>query len=367
MGLVYDLLPVINTFMMIGFPYLIVFDRHDPEEKKYIKIIFFMLSCLTIFEAYRYSKLGVLLDDLLDSNIFTTTSRPPQVFTATKPGGISVEDWNNLTPEQQENFNLLDWLASQRPPTPPPQSPPTPPPQSPDQKPPCPTCPDEPQPPQQPSGSITLKLSLEHVDPMPTHPGAILFNEVIPNPIQTFSESIKKVVGILYDSTSEFFPDDVNRIKVTINEEAGVAHVIGHNMWISVNHIQNSYNGDKNKLKYEIEGVLAHEFTHIWQYSRQKDNLNSIAAPGGLIEGIADFVRLKAGYGASHWRKKFERWDAGYDSTAFFLEYIENSHPEFVSKLNQSIAKNGWEEKSFSDITGKSLSVWWNEYVTNNR
>lgn len=62
-------------------------------------------------------------------------------------------------------------------------------------------------------------------------------------------------------------------------------------------------------VKRFITGVLYHESTHIWQWNGNGQ------APGGLIEGIADYVRLKAGYAPSNWVKpgQGDRWDQGYD------------------------------------------------------
>ncbi|WJZ83949.1 hypothetical protein VitviT2T_003587 [Vitis vinifera] len=56
--------------------------------------------------------------------------------------------------------------------------------------------------------------------------------------------------------------------------------------------------------------------THIWQWNGNGQ------APGGLIEGIADFVRLKANYAPSHWVQpgQGDRWDQDYDVTARFLD-----------------------------------------------
>ena len=51
-------------------------------------------------------------------------------------------------------------------------------------------------------------------------------------------------------------------------------------------------------VKTEITGVLVHESTHIWQWDG-----NGQSVLGGLIEGLADYVRLMAGYAPSHWVK----------------------------------------------------------------
>lgn len=70
MGLTTELIPVANMLLALGFPVLVVFDRHDEEEKKYIKIMYFILGSLFIFEGYRYSKIGNEIDLLLGSKIF---------------------------------------------------------------------------------------------------------------------------------------------------------------------------------------------------------------------------------------------------------------------------------------------------------
>lgn len=47
---------------------------------------------------------------------------------------------------------------------------------------------------------------------------------------------------------------------------------------------------------------------HVFQYDAKG------TCPGGLIEGIADFVRLKAGLAPPHWKPgPRSRWDEGYE------------------------------------------------------
>ncbi|MBA0602159.1 hypothetical protein Gorai_002349, partial [Gossypium raimondii] len=58
-----------------------------------------------------------------------------------------------------------------------------------------------------------------------------------------------------------------------------------------------------------------------------------------LIEGIADFVRLKANYIPSHWVQPGhgDRWDQRSDVTARFLEYYDGLRNGFVAELNKKM------------------------------
>ncbi|KAH1267866.1 Basic secretory protease [Glycine max] len=59
-------------------------------------------------------------------------------------------------------------------------------------------------------------------------------------------------------------------------------------------------------------------------------------ALSGLIEGIADYVRLKAGYAADYWGQPGHGgdWNQGYDVTARFLDYCNGIKNGFVAYLN---------------------------------
>ncbi|KAK2645129.1 hypothetical protein Ddye_020324 [Dipteronia dyeriana] len=109
----------------------------------------------------------------------------------------------------------------------------------------------------------------------------------------------------------------------------GVAYAINDEIHISANYIGN-YSGD---VRGEITGVLYHEMTHIWKWN------SSGQASGGLIEGIADYVRLKANYARSHWVKAGQghRWDQGYDVKARFLDYCNSLRNRFVAELNMKM------------------------------
>ncbi|CAN6310643.1 unnamed protein product, partial [Urochloa humidicola] len=107
----------------------------------------------------------------------------------------------------------------------------------------------------------------------------------------------------------------------------------------------------------EVTGVLYHETTHVWQWNGQRQ------ANGGLIEGIADYVRLKAGYPAQGWAQpgQGKQWDEGYSVTARFLDYCDSLKQGFVAELNAKM-KDGYSDGFFQDILGKDVQQLWQDY-----
>ncbi|KAI9142905.1 hypothetical protein BKA69DRAFT_1065311 [Paraphysoderma sedebokerense] len=96
---------------------------------------------------------------------------------------------------------------------------------------------------------------------------------------------------------------------------------------------------------------------HIFQHNGKN------SAPGGLIEGIADYVRLSGGYPAKHWRRRFEGGPLnGYESTAFFLCFIEDGQPGFVRNLNLKLSEGRYYAELFEEVTGKTLEKLWEMY-----
>ena len=80
-------------------------------------------------------------------------------------------------------------------------------------------------------------------------------------------------------------------------------------------------NGIKGDIKTDFNGMLYHEMVHVWQWYKNVYEKNP-----EVVEGIADFVRLKVGYASLHWKKvgKGDSWNQGYDVTTKFLDYCES-------------------------------------------
>ncbi|KAI3448139.1 hypothetical protein Pfo_004804 [Paulownia fortunei] len=110
-------------------------------------------------------------------------------------------------------------------------------------------------------------------------------------------------------------------------------------------------------VKREFTGILYNEMTHIWQWSGNGQ------APGDLIEGIADFLRLKAGYAPSHWVSpgQGDKWDQGYDVTARFLNYCNGLKNGFVAELNKKM-RTGYSNNYFVQLLGKTVDQLWKDY-----
>lgn len=107
-----------------------------------------------------------------------------------------------------------------------------------------------------------------------------------------------------------------------------------------------------------MTGVLYHEVVHVWQWG-----LQDYAAHSWVYEGIADFVRLRAGYVAAGWVQPGQgnSWEDSYSVTARFFDYCDSVKPGFVADLNAKL-KDGYNVDYFVQITGKTVQQLWQDY-----
>jgi hypothetical protein len=144
----------------------------------------------------------------------------------------------------------------------------------------------------------------------------------------------------------------------------GVAYTTGSDLdsdhkeiHFSVDYIHRAITASR-KAK-EIMGVLTHEMVHCYQYNAYG------TCPGGLIEGIADWVRLNANLSPPHWKKEATgEWDAGYQHTGYFLEYLEKRYGEgTIRRMNEKLRIERYEEKKFwTELVGRQVEQLWGDY-----
>jgi len=194
---------------------------------------------------------------------------------------------------------------------------------------------------------IIPKLSLR-VEDLSNH-GAVLFLKLV-QPYEALRKAVLQVLDTLY--TVQTQPKNVSSVTLILRDFDGVAHTCGSDsakeIHFSTRHIQAS----ESRARDEILGVLLHEMVHCYQYNAKG------TCPGGLIEGIADFIRLRHSLGPPHWkRSRPAKWDVGYEGTAFFLDYVEQTFGNgTIMAVNEGMRKHRYNNgQVWVDVTGRSV------------
>lgn len=247
------------------------------------------------------------------------------------------------------------------------------------------------------------KLRL-HVETL-RHPATASFLTLIPDIASTLDTALHNIVKYLYSSPLHAPSDGPSNQKVQrpsfspsmpptrsvtlhLRDIDGVAYTTGTELdddhkeiHLSLPYVHHCTTM-ANPL-HELVGVLTHELVHCYQHTSPPDSINDQGAkiphpPGGLIEGIADFVRLKAGLEPPHWKKprsaeeRAEKWDAGYQNTAYFLAWIEDVRVGrgAVGMLNDRLLRVGYVGEREGDsgvgfwksLFGAEVARLWEEY-----
>lgn len=206
-----------------------------------------------------------------------------------------------------------------------------------------------------------LRLELRDL----AHEGASIFLSHI-HGNEDLEAQVQNVLNLLYFSPSDKVPSahrpPTRSVTFIIRAFEGVAYTTGLDLDsdhkeinISADYITRcARNGDK---RHELLGVICHELVHCFQWNAEG------SCPGGLIEGIADWVRLRAGLGAAHWKQEASgEWDGGYQKTGYFLEWLEQKYGEgLVRRLNECLREGEYDgEKVFGECCkgGKVEELW---------
>ncbi|CAM0956679.1 unnamed protein product [Alopecurus aequalis] len=173
---------------------------------------------------------------------------------------------------------------------------------------------------------------------------------------QVLSEASSFIWTIFNEPNPEDRRDYDSVTLAVVDNIQAPAQTIGNAIQLRAQYVA-EFNGDADAVKQEVKGVLYHETTHVWQW------VQYYGQKPGLFEGIADYVRLKAGLAPGHWKQpgQGDRWDQGYDVTAFFLDYCDSLKPGFVAEMNGKL-KGGYSDGYFMQILGKSVDELWSDY-----
>jgi len=177
-------------------------------------------------------------------------------------------------------------------------------------------------------------------------------------------EAVQAVLNLLYSPHSRIPP--TRSVTLILRAMPGVAYTTGKD--IDDDHKEIHFSTDYiasiplQRRKKEMLGVICHEMVHCWQWNAHG------TAPGGLIEGIADWVRLRCGLVPSHWKRETDGdWDAGYQHTGYFLDYLEKRFGDgSVMAINERLRGKKYHEKEFwRGLFGCDIENLWKEYGKN--
>ncbi|CAI7628233.1 unnamed protein product [Penicillium glandicola] len=222
------------------------------------------------------------------------------------------------------------------------------------------------------------------------HPASSAFLALIPDVGTTLDKALANIIQYLYTSPPEsknthrptFTPSipPTRSVTVFLRDYSGVAYTTGTELddahkeiHVSLPYIQHCTSGPsaKDDPLHELVGVLTHELVHCYQHtaplSSSEDNNNIPRPPGGLIEGIADFVRLKAGLEPPHWKRPLSaaerppKWDMGYQHTAYFLAWLEDIRVGrgAVGMLNDRLLRVGYVGEGEEENVGEQGIPFW--------
>ncbi|KAG8850408.1 hypothetical protein FRB91_009078 [Serendipita sp. 411] len=198
-----------------------------------------------------------------------------------------------------------------------------------------------------------LLLSIEDM----ACPGAVRFMNLQDSP--AFLQScVVTIFELLF--TSKSAPRNVRSIKLILRPMDGVAYTTGSRL--DNDHKEIHFNTNyiavisPERIVSEIKGVILHELVHCFQCSGQ-------GCPGGLIEGMADYVRLRGGFVPPHWKRSSDgKWDSGYERTGYFLDWVDTKYGSgTIRKLNESMEEE-YHEAIWETLTGHSVDHLWKTY-----
>lgn len=213
-------------------------------------------------------------------------------------------------------------------------------------------------------GLITPKVNLVIEDD--SSEGAKRLLRLFPNIEQTIDRVTRELAPMLYKNFSQL--PEFDQVTFTLKWMDTIAYRAGDdtNMQIafSSKYITERLRGKSDEVvKYELLGVLWHELTHGYQHFPRSVGYDNAEAHA-FIEGMADLIRIQAGYHKTRKPTPSENYLGGYTNTGFFLHWLSNNHADFAYRFNKTaIELDKWSfDKAIHKVTGTNVDKLWEDY-----
>eukprot|EP01018_Ginkgo_biloba_P009769 Gb_07768 [translate_table: standard] len=204
-------------------------------------------------------------------------------------------------------------------------------------------------------------LDILVINKAPGEMGGKLFESLMGNDkaVTVLTKASEFVQKLLY-SNMQNPRKIVKKVILCIDDYSSVNAVSERNVIIHVSH---KYIGEFfGDVEREIRGLVYREMGRVWLWD------GGAGAPRGLVEGMAEYVRLSAGLSSASdlWDNTLDnniedRWDAGGMITALYLQFCESLQRGFVADLNAKM-KMGWNDGLFEVLLGETPAQVWDTY-----
>jgi hypothetical protein len=181
-----------------------------------------------------------------------------------------------------------------------------------------------------------------------------LFTDAVPDPSDLVWGATHDACRVLFRSPSEV--KAIDELTLIVENYSGIAGVSGTTLRISTSYLKKQSDAGRD-LPREIAGIMRFTTSLVYQHD------GSQTAPGWLMSGIADFVRLESGY-LDRDVSKGGNYDDSSQTTAFFLDYLRTRRTDVVYQINLRLAPGepAYTDDVFIALMGSDLATLWDEY-----
>jgi hypothetical protein len=188
-----------------------------------------------------------------------------------------------------------------------------------------------------------------------------LFDQAFPAPGDAVREIARQVCAILYKT-----PEEVPLsppIVLIIEDFYGIGDVsiTGPVIYMRLSSLRMQSVAEAGQsVRDDVTGSLLYMLAI--DYELDDENPGTVR---WVTEGIAAFVRYRAGHTSLAERRPGGGPRDDYKATGFFFDWLDRTYPDAVYRLNQSLDPDDqreWSERVFVEITGKDLPALWSDY-----
>lgn len=199
------------------------------------------------------------------------------------------------------------------------------------------------------------------VDNLTASGNGALFDRAFPEPERALVEIAKRVCSLLYKDPREVPASPPIVLVIDDYFGIGAISITAPVIYIRLSSLHMQSAAAEGK---DVRDEITADLHYLLAIDYELDNENP-SAVRWVLEGIAAWVRYRAGYTSPSERRPGGSPIDDATIAGFFFDWLDRTHPDAVYELNQSLDPTdgiAWSEEVFEIITGKDLSALWAEY-----